>query len=149
MRISDWSSDVCSSDLDALHLVAGAACVQQQVGAFARQPQGGGPADAPRGAGDESGLSGQKAIAFLWHDSAKLPLDGGRENDRPGQHRQLLTLCDENEIVCRLIPRLQRSGDTPERQDPRTRWVRLTRPARRQPATEKRSPKALPAYSPP
>src|SRR3546814_16261007 len=89
MRISDWSSDVCSSDLDALHLVAGAACVQQQVGAFARQPQGGGPADAPRGAGDESGLSGQKAIAFLWHDSAKLPLDGGRENDRPGQHRQL------------------------------------------------------------
>src|SRR3546814_2477244 len=41
------------------------ACVQQQVGAFARQPQGGGPADAPRGAGDESGLSGQKAIAFL------------------------------------------------------------------------------------
>src|SRR3546814_6161035 len=92
MRISDWSSDVCSSDL----------------------PQGGGPADAPRGAGDESGLSGQKAIAFLWHDSAKLPLDGGRENDRPGQHRQLLTLCDENEIVCRLIPRLQRSVDTPE-----------------------------------
>src|SRR3546814_17472859 len=68
MRISDWSSDVCSSDLDALHLVAGAACVQQQVGAFARQPQGGGPADAPRGAGDESGLSGQKAIAFLWQD---------------------------------------------------------------------------------
>src|SRR3546814_17019321 len=93
--------------------------------------------------------SGQKAIAFLWHDSAKLPLDGGRENDRPGQHRQLLTLCDENEIVCRLIPRLQRSVDTPERQDPRHRWIRLTRPARRQPATEKRSPKALPASPPP
>src|SRR3546814_12332064 len=89
--------------------------------------------------------SGQKAIAFLWHDSAKLPLDGGRENDRPGQHRQLLTLCDENEIVCRLIPRLQRSVDTPERQDPRHRWIRLTRPARRQPSTEKLSPKALPA----
>src|SRR3546814_8466446 len=55
----------------------------------------------------------------------------------------------ENEIVCRLIPRLQRSVDTPERQDPRHRWIRLTRPARRQPATEKRSPKALPASSPP
>src|SRR3546814_20110562 len=99
MRISDWSSDVCSSDLDALHLVAGAACVQQQVGAFARQPQGGGPADAPRGAGDESGLSGQKAIAILWHDSAKRPLDGCRGNDRTGRHRQLLTICVEKIII--------------------------------------------------
>src|SRR3546814_7668706 len=94
MRISDWSSDVCSSDLDGLDALAGDPGQAKQLGAPGiladRLPQRGLLLLAGLGVqrvhlveGDDLGLFGEAAAVGL-----QLPADGsvGSPNVRSEEH---------------------------------------------------------------
>src|SRR3546814_10636798 len=62
MRISDWSSDVCSSDLAPQWYLGVDPCAQSAGGGAGRAPDAGGQGQRVRPLGKPGGLRGTRAV---------------------------------------------------------------------------------------